>query len=237
MYTVAICDDMDDQIKYVKEMCEQYFNKYHYAHDIICFKSGKEVLQYKGSQLLLLFLDIELGGEDGISIMHKIIDNNNIWRIVFISSHSEEVFNTFGLKTLDFGVKPVPYAKIERWLSIAIKENLQNEVITFEKDNPKAAYLLEDIIYLQADGNYIKVITNNSQNVYTGNLKYWQNNLDQSVMVRVHKSYIINLDHVKNITNLIEMDNGEMIFIGRKYKEQIKQEYKDFIFTKIRGRV
>ena len=57
-------------------------------------------------------MDIELGGMKGIEMLSHLEEDDNVWRVVFISSHEEMVFDTFGVKTLGFERKPAQYERI-----------------------------------------------------------------------------------------------------------------------------
>jgi DNA-binding LytR/AlgR family response regulator len=141
-----------------------------------------------------------------------------------VSNHKEAVFDTFGIKTLDFGVKPVGFDKVSEWLTVALTEYRTNTVICFEKDKPSIN--ITDILYIKAEGNYIDVVTKVNSFIYIGHLKDWEDRLDMCNIIRVHKSYIVNLEHIKELRSNIILDNGKEISVGRSYRNLIKKRFK-----------
>ncbi|MBP3351164.1 MAG: response regulator [Lachnospiraceae bacterium] len=112
MFFIGICDDEELHRKHVKELCDKYFMEYTQEYKCVEFESGEEFLQFEEHKLHLLFLDIELGGMNGIEMLSHLEEDDNVWRVVFISSHEEMVFDTFGVKTLGFERKPAQYERI-----------------------------------------------------------------------------------------------------------------------------
>lgn len=238
MFRIGICDDEKTQIEYLEELCGRYFQEIEQECEFIRFLSGEEVLAYAGEKFQLLFLDIELKDMDGIQVLKRMEEMDVVWRIVFVSSHTESVFYTFGLKTLDFGVKPVTYAQVKRWISIAMREYDENVIIKCHTLNGKKWIRLEEICYLEAEGNYTYIVGKYNRQLVTGNLKAWEMQLSERAVIRIHKSYLLNL----NFLNGIERDwaqllNGVKLPIGRQYKKAFQEAYKNFIKSRVRGRV
>lgn len=238
MIYIGICDDVYEDRLRIKTLCDKYFLEKQQEYCCKMFSKGSEIINYEGEKLLLLFLDIEMQDISGIEVMHRIIDSDKIWRIVFVSSHKECVFDTFGLKTLDFGIKPVQYGQISQWLNVAVWESGENKVIQFEKCNANSCFALESIKMLSADGNYIKVEVGNQIYTYTGNLKSWEKQLEGTCMLRVHRSYIVNMNYIDKIVDQgLMMTDKKIVPIGRKYNAITKKVYNKYIMNKIRGRI
>lgn len=238
MITIGICDDLETDRMYLKKLCDRYFDEHGEAFSCKMFSSGEEVLNYKGEKLLLLFLDIEMQGTDGIDVMEQLVKNSKVWRIVFVSSHKERVFDTFGLKTLDFGVKPVEYQRISHWIDIAKNEERRNKVIQFKNDSEDSCVLIEDIIMLIGEGNYIRLVLKEESRIYVGTIKQWEKKLEGTCMLRVHKSYIVNMNYISKIEKQqVYMYDKTIVPVGRKYNESTKEKVNKFIMDKIRERV
>ena len=165
MIRIGICDDCKTDSLLIQQWCETFFKSYKVDYEYIIFYSGEEVLDYcrdnrgKEKRIDLLFLDIEMGEISGIELKNKILKENNIWRIVFASSHLESMHLAFGLKTMGFAIKPVKEEEIHKWIKIVV-EDKQEEVLV---EIPKCSLvnekyvLLEDIAYVKANGNYSEI--------------------------------------------------------------------------------
>ncbi len=238
MFYIGICDDEDLQRQHIRKLCEQFFTEYAQSYECVEFISGEELLQYTGERLHLLFLDVELGGMDGIEVMHQMEEADWIWRIVFISNHEEMVWNSFGIKTLGFVRKPVEYFKLVKWIKIAIKENQENLVYEYTAGREKYCKTLEEIYYLESSGNYTYLYELNEKKLINDNLKYWQKKMENAPIVRIHKSFLINMQHIKTWeADTVILSNGIVLPQGRQYKRTAREAYLAFVKRQVKGRM
>lgn len=238
MFFIGICDDEQEQREHIKRMCEHYFMEIEQNFECICFSSGEEVISYCGEKMHLLFLDIELGNVNGIEVLKKIEESGFVWRVVFISNHTEAVFHTFGLRTLDFGKKPVTYEKIKKWILIAMRENQKNIVIQCQTVCGKKWVNIEEIFYIKSAANYSYIKTRNEKFLVSCNLKYWEKQVPAKIVTRAHKSYLVNVGMIKKIEkDSIYLSDEENIPIGRLYKNSLVKTYQEYIKDKVRGRI
>lgn len=237
---IGICDDEPIQVEAIKFACDEYFANSSLIYEYKIFSSGEELLKYEGELIHLLFLDIEMDRIDGISVMKKLEKYNNIciWRIVFVSSHEEAVWSSFGIKTLGFERKPISSERLSRYIRIALRECENNQTIVFDKFETSSYIKLESLLYLEAEGNYVRVFTDDSDFLVSGNLKKWGMKLNNTTMIRVHKSFLVNMQNIKRIDERIELYGCNLkIPIGRKYKKDITNRYNNFLMKKLKVRI
>lgn len=236
MFLIGICDDEALHRQHIRELCEQYFKTYPQAHEYVEFTLGEEVLEYQevaensGARLHLLFLDVEMGELDGIEVLRKAEAADWIWRIVFVSSHEEMVWNSFSIKTLEFARKPVEYRQIEKWLNTAIRENKENVMLEYTSGILKNYIALEDIYCLEAERNYTILHKKDENILMNENLKQWQKKTEIFPIVRIHKSYLINMLHVRRWeAGKVILDNDAEFSVGRQYMKEAKEVYHAFV--------
>lgn len=237
MFYIGICDDEEIQRRHVRKLCEQFFAECAQLYVCVEFTSGEELLQYTGERLHLLLLDVELGGINGIEVMHYAEEADWVWRIVFISNHEDRVWNSFGIKTLGFVKKPVEYVQLEKWVKIAIRENQENLVYEYIAGREKYCNTLEEIYYLESSGNYTYLYEINGKKLINENLKYWQKKMESAPIVRIHKSFLVNMQHVKAWeSDMVLLSNGIALPQGRQYKRGAREAYLAFVKRQVRGR-
>jgi len=233
MWLIGICDDEQMHRQHIRELCERFFEDNPQSHEYVEFTSGEELLLYQErsqGMLHLLFLDIEMGGVDGIEVLRKVEDADWIWRIVFVSSHEEMVWDSFSIKTLDFARKPVAYPQIEKWIRTAIRENRENILLEYMDQGVQKYIALEDIYYLAAEGNYTILHEKSNVTLLGENLKQWQQKTEDVSLVRIHKSYLINMLHVKKWEAAkVTLESGTTLPIGRQYAKEAKGTYSSFV--------
>lgn len=238
MIYIGICDDEDLHRQHIKEMCKRFFTELAQEYKCVEFTSGEEVLQFSEHKLHLLFLDIEMGNISGIDVLHRVEEADIVWRVVFISSHEECVFDTFGIKTLGFIRKPAEYDQIARWIRVALKENKENIIYECITEQQKFYISLEKIFYLEAAGNYTFFFERDQKHLVSDKLKVWQEKMERTSMVRIHKSYLINMLYVKKWeTDKVVLVNGVNIPLGRQYKKVAKDVYFEFVRRQAIGRI
>lgn len=230
MYIIGICDDEAIHRQHIRKLCEDYFAQNSLAYKLVEFASGEEVLDYQGGHLHLLFLDVEMGEINGIDVLRTLEDSDNIWRIVFISNHEEAVWDAFSIKTLEFARKPVEYRQIEKWISVTIRENKENVLLEYLVGTEKRYKTLAEIFCLEAAGNYTYLHGKNEKELVNDNLKQWQGRMEELPFVRVHKSYVINMQHVQRWeSDKVTLVNKVELAIGRRFAKEAKEKYLRFV--------
>jgi two-component system LytT family response regulator len=186
----------------------------------------------------LIFLDIQLSGETGFDLL-EMIDNSI--KIIFVTAYDEFAIRAFEINAIDYLLKPV---NPER-LKLAIER-----VITREKVQKSAAksYDYSDSIYVRLNnyasrfikissisfiepvGNYSKIVTIEGKHcLVLKTLKQWQEELPDNNFVRIHRSSIVNIEHVDHIEK--NPDTGHIAFlknrpepieVSRRYAKKLK---------------
>jgi len=207
-------------------------------------QNGKEALEaIKKSKPELVFLDIEMPELSGIEIMET-LDDNTMPFVVFVTAFDEYAIQAFEIDALDYLLKPYNKKRFEDTLLRARKyidqfnnaentsgnksEEYLNRLLI--KTSKKMFFLeVENIICIEASGNYAKINTLNHSYLIRSTLKYLEQKLDPRNFARVHKSSIVNLNKVKELEQWftgdyeILLNNGEKIKMSRNYREVLER--------------
>lgn len=226
MFYIGICDDELMYRRHISKLCEEIFQEMGQKYECIEFASGEEVMSHVGPQMQLLFLDIEMKDVDGIEVMHWVELTDAVWRVVFVSGHEQLVWDTFSIKTLGFVRKPANYADIKRWIQVALKEKKRNAIYEFVIEQKKCYKSSEEIYCLEAEGNYTYLYEKESKKLINDNLKVWQKKMQETSIIRIHKSYMINLIYVQCWEyDKVVLKNGMELSIGRQYRKVAREAY------------
>ncbi len=176
----------------------------------------------------LLFLDIQMPGLTGLELLKSI---KNPPEVVFITAHREYAPEGFELEALDYLLKPVSF---ERFLKAAgkflNKKKSRNEVgnkegkfepghifIRAERKNIKIKY--DEILFIESVKDYSKIVTAGNKIFSKVSIGVLENDLPPRVFIRVHRSFIINLEKVTAYTqNFVEIGKNE-IPLGNLYRD------------------
>ncbi|WP_159590931.1 LytR/AlgR family response regulator transcription factor [Streptococcus halichoeri] len=191
----------------------------------------------------LLFLDIHLTDESGLDLAKTINKVSQPPLIIFATAYDDHALEAFELNALDYLLKPfeqdrVKKAMIKAQAALAGKQVakqtptrvLANERLTVETD--ERIYLLPfaEILYCEVQGKVTTVHTNQASYETQMSLSALERHLDVPCFLKVHRSYIINQDHIKEIqpwfnqTYQVTMSDGGKVPVSRSYLKSFKQQ-------------
>lgn len=229
-FNIGICDDESKWHKAVSETCQKYLAEKNISFEIFSYYEGAELFKEKEKEIDVLFLDVEMEAMDGLTVMKEVEKMSNIHNIIFVSSHPEAVWDSFGYKTKGFVTKPFEDKDIFDKLDEIYSKKLTDALMDFTDYNGVVYFKKSDIVLIKSDSNYSTIITEDGEKVVTCTLKDCEKKLDGLPFLRIHRSYIVNLDYVKNMTSSVVMlKNGESYTIGRSYRNQVKTDYQAYL--------
>ena len=227
MLNFVLCDDNLIILNKLQKMLESIFIKNNYdAH--ISFKSNypNDILKFSVSNPIDVFiLDINLEDDlSGIELAQKVRENNKHAYIIFTTGHLEYALIAYKVKTFDYIAKPITLERLEETI-IRLYDDISN--ITNNKYlalNTKTYVNQKDIQCIKKEGMKLVVYTDNQTYEAFASFSKIEPLLTDN-FVRCHKSYIANIDKIKNIEtnfNTIKFNNSEC-FIGPKYKNNFME--------------
>lgn len=239
MFTIGICDDDVNTRLYLKKYIELFFAEKEFDYDILEFSSGDGFLNWieeKQGTIDLLFLDIEMPGYDGITVKSRIEKEDSVQRIVFATSHVENMQEAFGLKVMGFMMKPLKESDIFKRLMDSYKDYLDDGIIEIDHEN---FIQKSKISYIRSQGIYCDIFLINGDEVKTIRkaLSAYKKLLGEP-FIQIHKSYLINACDMKSIlSNRITLSNQATLPIGRAYIKSFRESYRNIAIKRAKGRV
>jgi DNA-binding LytR/AlgR family response regulator len=186
-----------------------------------------EVLQQQ--QIDLLFLDIEMPGINGLSLLKSL---SNRPMVIFITAYRKYAIEGFDLDVLDYLVKPVPF---DRFLKAANKA-LEYQGFKQKESSPPQNFpdylfihseyqltkvFIHEIAYIEGLGNYIKIfLVGSSRPILSkSSMKAIEERLPEGKYARVHKSFIVMIDKISSIRNESLKIKDTEIPVSRFYRD------------------
>lgn len=166
----------------------------------------------------ILLLDIQMKGQNGIELAKKIRKEDSITNIIFITAISDYIAEGYDVSAINYLIKPVKEKKLYECLNKAIlKIPNQERIILIDVEGEIYRVIQSDIIYIEAFSHSIDINTVNGKYTTRKSISEVEKELDKSIFVRCHRSYIASLKYVKRIgNNQLELDNGNVIPISRR---------------------
>ena len=221
MYRFAICDDSQEDIKYIEKLIREWNKQTGYQIRIDRFPSGEAFLfAYEDDPGVdVLFLDIEMKELSGIELAQKLRELGSRVQIVFVTGYMEYIAQGYDVEALHYLLKPVTEEKLRGVLDRAM-ERLKNRerelVITMSEGIIRIP--LTEIRYLEVLGNYVTIHGRESYSVKR-TLSQLEELLDER-FYRIHRSYIVNLQLVRKCTRteVILKDDTALPLSRRNYE-------------------
>lgn len=179
----------------------------------------------------LFFLDIEMPGMTGIELIKNLsIEKRPI--IILITSKTEYAVEAFELNVADYIVKPVTLPRLLTALAKAkdlfdnkekkIEPNQKDKEYIFVRSNAVLTKIkIIEITYIQALGDYVNIFTADKRYTVHITLKGMEDNLPVEKFYRLHRSYLIALDHIDKVEEGTAFIGKHPIPIGEQFKKEL----------------
>jgi two-component system LytT family response regulator len=186
----------------------------------------------------LIFLDIQLSGETGFDLLELI---ENSIKIIFVTAFDEYAIRAFEVNAIDYLLKPVNPERLQAAIERVIKREkaMTGEAKSYEYsdsiyvrlNNYASRFIkISSITFIEPVGNYSKIVTIEGKHcLVLKTLKQWQEQLPDNNFVRIHRSSIVNIEHVDHIekkSNTQHMaflkNRPEPIEVSRRYAKKLR---------------
>jgi len=178
----------------------------------------------------VLFLDIEMPDMTGLELTRHLGDKKPI--IIFTTSKKEYAADAFELNVADYIVKPVTTPRFlqavekarEIYNSDKLEVSIEEKEFVFIRDNGILKRLLiEDIYFLEAMGDYVKVFTQQKFHAIHTTLKNVEEKLPPNKFLRVHRSYIVALNKIEKIEEGVIVINNKPVPVADAYRSTLNK--------------
>lgn len=176
----------------------------------------------------LICLDIKMPQITGMEFLKSL---NNPPHVIFTTAFSDYALESYELNVSDYLLKPIPFERFFKAIN-KVKESINNskhesnshdDYFYVKADKKLIKIKYEDIIYIEGLKDYVIIRKNNSRVVTLQTMKSLDEKLPSNIFIRVHRSFIINIDKINsimgNMIEVIEKGKEKLIPIGKNYKE------------------
>jgi two-component system, LytTR family, response regulator len=207
-------------------------------------RNGKEVVAtLKSARIDLLFLDIQMPGSSGFDVIET-VGSANMPMTVFVTAHSEYAVEAFKVHALDYLVKPIERERLQGAL-LRVKERIQLQEAFLARQeissvlqalrtaaeppsytkrflakngNTDSVVCVGDIEWIEAADYYVCLHAGGKRHLLRESIKALEAKLDPNKFVRLHRSAIVNIDHVREIHRDGRTDGWILLSTGEKVR-------------------
>ncbi len=217
-------------------------------------RNGAEALEAIRTQAVeLVFLDIQMPRTSGLEVAQQLNASGQVPFMVFVTAHDRYALKAFDVNAVDYLLKPFDddrfYLSLTRakdYIEMRDTKRLTGRLMDLMQGHIKARHdfteeflikdkgreyrvPVKDVIWFGAEGNYIVLETKARRYLLRMTMNMIESELDPERFVRIHRSYIVNMAHVRNTRYsgnnefTFTMSNGKHLLSGRSYKEVLAQ--------------
>ncbi len=222
----------DDQLS--MHLLEELVGKVSFLNLIAKYDSAKEAYMDMENvkKADLIFLDIQMPDMTGMEFLENLEEKPEI---VIITGNAEYAVDAFEIQVTDYILKPVSLPRLLKAVN-KVKENLEfkkddkqgmiqgSNNIFLKTDRGIKNFNVDDILYVEAMENYVKIQTYDETFISHNTMKNMREMLP-SQFFQVHRSYIVNVNHItliqSNVIIIKTKHESKAIPIGKKYKDEL----------------
>jgi DNA-binding LytR/AlgR family response regulator len=228
MLTCAIIDD--EEIN--RLTLEHYISLTPDLNLVASLSDGIAGLQYfrDGNRVDVLFLDIEMPHLSGLDLLRVLPDPPEV---IITTARQDFAVDAFELRVTDYLVKPFEFSRFTQAVQRVLAKprpappapaaaEVNPSADLFVKVNSKMVRVnFDEVLYVEALSDYVNIVTPKQKYIVYTTLKGLENRLSQfSNFVRVHRSYLLNTQHIESIEdNTANLKGGHFVPIGKSYQD------------------
>ena len=219
----------------------------HIAHDIIegycdtlgymqlmkhCYDAIEALDYLRQNTVDIIFLDLNMPKLKGFDFLKTLSFPP---KIIVTTAYKEFALEGYELEIIDYLLKPFSFERFLKAVnktidtkklsnaSVSISETPNDETIFLHSNKKHIQVRIEDVLYVEAAGNYTKVVLIEDQILIRGKISDMLKTLSNQDFIQVHKSFVIAKRHINNIEGNRITINGDIIPVGKMYKSNLNK--------------
>lgn len=197
-----------------------------------CDNAVEAISFLHNNQVDLLFLDLNMPELSGLEMLKTL---TNPPKVILTTAYSEYALESYEFGVVDYLLKPIKLERfikavnkvVEQYSENTIKEDIPDEqhpqTIFIKEDQVTYQIVLNDILFVEAYGNYLKVHTLEKVYVTRDTMHDMESKLPDGIFMRIHKSYIVSVSKIESISGNRVFINKQEIPVGEMYRLALKQ--------------
>lgn len=211
MLRIGICDDSADARMSLRSAVERALERRRSGAEFFEFSGGEGLLRWLGShagELDLVFLDMEMGGLDGMETARRLRESDDTMQLVFVTGYAEHVFDGYAVGALGYLLKPPKPEQLDGVLERAAAALCRGADAVFVCRSGDTVYRVpkKNILYFVSDRRQVTCVTTGREYVFYARLDEVEKSAGEG-FVRVHQRYLVNARAVQRM-------DGTQVFIG-----------------------
>jgi two-component system, LytTR family, response regulator LytT len=214
---VALCDDEAPELETLRLLVGRYGQGKNLSLSLRCFQSGEELLAAiaQGQSFDIIFLDVIMGSSNGVDIARRLRELRQECSIIFATNSREFAIEGYGVRALQYLLKPIDAAALADALDLAMEAQaaMVPKAVLIKTRQGSHSIPLERILFAESDARVITLHVQAQEELrFYERLDNFELQCQDDRFLRCHKSFLVNLDHVRSIAHgSIIMEAGQTV--------------------------
>ena len=224
---IGICDDDKIWSRRAERIIEEYGERILLETEVFRFADREELFRYEGKPLDVLFMDIVLENEDGITLASEVNQKWTNCRIVYTTNYLCYATEVYDTEHIFYTLKEQFESKIGKIFSKILHEMEQNhKSLIFTASGQSVALAPEEIFYFERQGRKTSIRTVWGNLEIRDKISDLAGRLPETDFLRCHSSYIVYLPNIKRAgKDTFTMKNDDVITISRAYEKTARAAF------------
>lgn len=219
IFQIAVCDDSSFDTETISSYILELKNQSIFP-EISKYSSGPDLLEdyKKGRRFQCVILDMLMVPMDGISTAKALRNYDFYVPILIVTSTAQFALEGYQVNAWRYLVKPINKDLFLKELVSIYKEETLEKPNCYVVRNEAGIHRIRysDIVYFESDLHTIKLRTMKEEYCFRGSISEIEERMAPYFFFRVHKSYVVNLSHIKTIfKSSLLMENGDTVFLSK----------------------
>ncbi len=238
MYQVAICEDDPLFSQQLSQLVKEILDEAQISFQLTVYSSAqalKKALLEEGSIIHILFLDIIMEGEDGLSLAKQLRQVEMDLAIVFVTASKEFALAGYEVKPLHYLLKPVKKMALAQLLLEHQSGAEGKEYIAVRQGTSWLRVQLAHIEFIEKMGRKTLLYEKNRKLLLSETLSQLKEMLPKSSFVRCHHGYILNIDNTIEVSRQKAITkSGAVVPISRSNIKLVEGAFLDRLYSQMR---
>ena len=234
-YKIAICDDEQKILEHLSKRIQDAFKQLNIEAEYVCTTDSAQMMEHLQTNTVdVIFLDIDMPVFSGMDVAAFLNEKHPHAILVFVTSYDALVYQSFAYRPFGFVRKTHLDEELQDVMERIAKELCKRKRdIVITKGQELIRILIQNILYIEAEGNYLNIHTKNEVLRVRETMTNMEKELLEKGFIRCHKGYLIHAEYIEKykITEVdLRLENiFQTIPVGRSYEKEVRNRMMEML--------
>lgn len=231
---IAVCEDNEIDRNIMEHFLNRYASESSIPFELVPYKCGRNFLyDMEEAYFDVVFLDIYMEDAMGNEIAHKLRAMGYQGEIVFLTASPDFAVESYEVDAGGYLLKPLDYEKFRMAMN-RITRNIEPSAYQIRQRTTVTRVVYHEILYIESSNSKC-ILHTESGGAYTvyKTLNIIERDLGDRRFLRCHQSFLVNMDHIKQVGKEFLLSNGDVVPIRQRGVKPVRQAYIDYTASKL----